>query len=137
MKRIESTILFYNEPWCKIYTTYPFKSVEIEPINPKCGDEEELIDYYHALINDESILIRKDEEPLKYVAYLYQGLSGSYFRATESEIIDEDEILKKQLEDPNILDVDIPNIDYYPETLNWLQSMRKKKKKDINKKKKK
>ena len=102
MKRLQCEILFYDKIWATVYTVKPYKEVMIEGTNEKV-DSEFLPDSYYAITEDndseEPELIKKDEDPIKFIYYLYHGLSGSYFRATKAKLIDSDVLHKKDEEE--------------------------------------
>lgn len=84
-KRLEASLLFLNEEKAKVYAEEPFDKVlisppEFEPILP---------DEYLANTPEENYVpISKTADIVKYIAYLYQEISGSYWRATEAKIIE-------------------------------------------------
>jgi hypothetical protein len=99
--------------------------VELKGLSPSFKGD--IPSHYYAMIKDDVenlTLIERDEDPLLFVAYLYQGITGSYFRATEAEVIDLGNNFQKQDElssEPIEFEY---NIDYEPSTLFWLQALR-------------
>jgi len=125
MKRLQAKILFNDQDHCLVYTDTPFNTVELKGLSPSFKGD--IPSHYYAMIKDDVenlTLIERDEDPLLFVAYLYQGITGSYFRATEAEVIDLGNNFQKQDElSSEPIEFDI-NIDYEPSTLFWLQALR-------------
>ena len=124
-KILQSIILFKNEPWAVVSVEYPFTKVHIKGISPGFNGSHIPHHFYAMIDNDveQPKLIQMDEDPLNYVAYLYQGITGSYYRATEAKVMEEDSIVQKQKENDDDVDLNIPNLDY-AYTLEWLHKDR-------------
>ena len=101
MKRLESLVFFYDEPWARVYTVEPCEEVRVEGIGGEDVTEHSISHSFRARTKDpvEIIEVRKDADPVKFVTYLHQGISGSHFRASRAQELEEGEVFHWESQD--------------------------------------